>query len=115
MTAQDARAQAWPIERPATRLTKWRQPSILPGFPLALGVTLTYLGVIVVLPLTALALRPWELGLDGVWRSLTEERVLDALKLSFGVSALAAAINAPLGLLIAWGRGTLERAMLKWR
>ena len=95
-------AQAWPIERPTPRLTRWRERSILPGFPLALGVTLAYLGAIVVLPLTALALRPWELGFDGVWRSLTELRVLDALKLSFGVSALAALINAPLGLLIAW-------------
>jgi len=91
-----------PIERPTPRLTRWREPSILPGFPLALGITLAYLGVIVVLPLTALALRPWELGLGGVWHSLTEERVLDALKLSFGVSALAALVNAPLGLLIAW-------------
>jgi sulfate transport system permease protein len=95
-------ARALPIERPAQRLTRWREPSILPGFPLALGITLAYLGVIVVLPLTALALRPWELGLGGVWRSLTEERVLDALRISFGISALAALINAPLGLLIAW-------------
>src|SRR5580692_4570172 len=107
MTAQGvisprASARALPIERPSPRLTRWVQPSILPGFPLALGVTLAYLGAIVVLPLTALALRPWELGLDGVWRSLTEERVLDALKLSFGVSALAALLNAPLGLLLAW-------------
>ncbi len=95
-------ARALPIERPSPRLTRWREPSILPGFPLALGITLAYLGVIVVLPLTALALRPWELGLGGIWRSLTEERVLDALRLSFGISALAALINAPLGLLIAW-------------
>src|SRR5271154_5607329 len=103
MTSQGATAQAWPIERPAPRrLTRWREPSILPGFGLALGVTLAYLGMIVILPLTALALRPWELGPLGVWKSLTEERVLDALKLSFGISALAALINAPLGLLVAW-------------
>jgi sulfate transport system permease protein len=95
-------AQAWPIERPTPKLTRWRSPSILPGFPLALGVTLAYLGVIIVLPLTALALRPWELGLDGLWRSLTDGRVLAALKLTFGLSALAALINAPLGLLVAW-------------
>jgi sulfate transport system permease protein len=95
-------AQAWPIERPTPRVSRWREPSILPGFPLAMGVTLAYVGLIVALPLTALALRPWELGPIGIWRSLTEERVLDALKLSFGVSALAALINAPLGLLIAW-------------
>jgi sulfate transport system permease protein len=102
VTLPRASARALPIERPAPRMVRWREPSILPGFRLSLGITLAYLGVIVVLPLTALALRPWELGLDGIWRSLTEERVLDALRLSFGISALAALINAPLGLLIAW-------------
>jgi sulfate transport system permease protein len=78
------------------------QYSILPGFPLALGITLTYLAAIVLIPLAALALRPWEIGLDGIWRELTAPRVAAALKLSFGLSALAALLNAPLGVLIAW-------------
>ena len=95
-------AQAWPIERPAPRLKGWRGPSVLPGFPLALGVTLAWLGAIVILPLTALALRPWELGPAGVWAVLTDPRVLAALRLSFGLSGLAALLNGPLGLLIAW-------------
>jgi sulfate/thiosulfate transport system permease protein len=75
---------------------------VLPGFSLAMGVTLAYLGAMVLLPLTALALRPWELGLGGVWNELTDPRVLAALRLSFGLSALAALLDAPLGLLIAW-------------
>jgi len=87
---------------PERRPWRWRQASILPGFPLAFGITLAWVSAIVLFPLTALALRPWELGLDGVWRVLTDERVVAALRLSFGLSALAAAINAPLGLLIAW-------------
>jgi sulfate transport system permease protein len=95
-------AQAWPIPRSEPRLKGWRQRSVLPGFPLALGVTLAWLGAIVVLPLAALALRPWELGAAGVWAELTQPRVLAALRLSFGLSALAAALNAPLGLMIAW-------------
>jgi sulfate transport system permease protein len=78
------------------------EPSILPGFPLAMGITLAYLGLIVILPLTALAIRPLELGLGGIWHALTEDRVAAALKLSFGLSALAALVNAPLGLLLAW-------------
>lgn len=82
--------------------TAWVQPSILPGFPLAMGWTLTWLGLIVVLPLTALVIRPWELGLVGVWESLTEPRVLAALRLSFGAALLAALTNVPLGLLVAW-------------
>ena len=75
---------------------------MLPGFGLSLGITLFCLGVIVVLPLTALAVRPWELGLDGVWKALSAPRVAAALRLSFGLSALAALLNAPLGLLLAW-------------
>jgi sulfate transport system permease protein len=94
--------QAWVDERPRPRLRRWFQPSVLPGFPLALGVTLGWVGAIVVLPLAALAVRPWELGLAGVWRTLTDEEVLAALRLSFGLSALAALLNAFLGLLIAW-------------
>lgn len=82
--------------------TRWKQPSILPGFPLAMGWTLTYLGLVVVLPLIALVVRPWELGLSGVWATLTEPRVLAALRLSFGTSLLAALTNVPIGLLVAW-------------
>jgi len=82
--------------------TRWKQPSILPGFPLAMGWTLAYLGLIVVLPLTALVVRPWELGLDGVWATLTEDRVLASLRLSFGTAVLAALTNVPMGLLVAW-------------
>jgi sulfate transport system permease protein len=81
---------------------RWKEPSILPGFGLSLGITLAYLGLIVVLPLAALAIRPWELGLAGVWHALAQPRVTAALKLSFGLSALAALLNAPLGVLIAW-------------
>ncbi|MEA2730977.1 MAG: sulfate/thiosulfate transport system permease protein, partial [Acetobacteraceae bacterium] len=76
--------------------------SVLPGFGLTLGLTLTWVSLIVLLPLAALALRPWELGVSGVWHSLTEPRVMAALRLSFGAATLAAAINVPLGLLIAW-------------
>ncbi len=76
--------------------------SALPGFGPALGITLVWLSLIVLLPLTALALRPWTLGLAGVWQSISEPRVLAALRLSFGTAALAAGINLPLGLLVAW-------------
>jgi sulfate transport system permease protein len=84
------------------RRLPWVQHSILPGFGLSLGVTLIYLGAIVVLPLIALAVRPWELGVDGVWKALSAPRVAAALRLSFGLSGLAALVNAPLGVLLAW-------------
>jgi sulfate transport system permease protein len=88
--------------RAARRPWRLREPSILPGFGLSLGVTLAYLGLIVVIPLAALAIRPWELGLGGIWRTLTEPRVAAALRLSFSLSACAALANAGFGLLVAW-------------
>ncbi|MEJ1974673.1 MAG: sulfate ABC transporter permease subunit CysT [Acetobacteraceae bacterium] len=73
-----------------------------PGFGLTLGMTSLWLTALVLLPLAALALRPWTLGLAGVWQSVTDPRALAALRLSFGAAAGAAVIDAPLGLLIAW-------------
>jgi sulfate/thiosulfate transport system permease protein len=76
--------------------------SALPGFAPTLGLTLLWLSLVVLLPLVALVLRPWELGFAGVWQSITAPRVLASLRLSFGAAALAAALNVPIGLLIAW-------------
>ncbi len=76
--------------------------SALPGFRLTLGITLAWIGVIVLIPLLSLTLQPWTLGLSGIWAVMADPRVLAALRLSFGGALLAAAINLPLGLLIAW-------------
>lgn len=75
---------------------------VLPGFKWSLGVTLTYLSLIVLIPLTALAARPWEHGLQGFLFNLTDSRVLSALRLSFSVAAAAACLNLFIGLAIAW-------------
>ena len=80
----------------------WREYSLLPGFRLTLGFTLAYLGLIVLIPLSALAIRPWELGFGGVANVVTDPRTLAALRLSFGAAALAAGINAVMGLVVAW-------------
>ena len=86
----------------ATRAPTWRVPSALPGFGPALGYTIFYLSIIVLIPLAALVIRPWELGFVGFFESITEPRVLAALRLSFGASAIAALINGFFGLIIAW-------------
>lgn len=78
------------------------QKRLLPGFRLTLGFTLVYLSLVVLIPLSALALRPWEAGPQAVFEVLTSERVLAALRLSFGAAALAAAVNGVMGLLVAW-------------
>lgn len=81
---------------------RWRNPSALPGFGLSLGFTLFYLTSIVLIPLAALIIRPWEIGSSGFWEIATDSRVLHALKLSFGGSAVGAAINSVFGLIVAW-------------
>jgi sulfate transport system permease protein len=81
---------------------RWREPSVLPGFGPALGFTLTFLSLIVIIPMAALAARPWEHGLSGFWAVVTDPRVLAALRVSFGVSAAAAATNVVFGLVAAW-------------
>ena len=79
-----------------------RSRGVVGGFAPAMGFTLVYLSLIVLIPLAALALRPWESGWEGVWRTVSDPRVLASLKLSFGAAFLAAAVNLPAGLLIAW-------------
>jgi sulfate/thiosulfate transport system permease protein len=79
-----------------------RKPSVMPGFGLTLGYTLLYLSLIVLIPLAGLLLRPFTLGWQGFWHVILDGRVLAALGLSFGASALAAVINAVFGGIVAW-------------
>src|SRR3954452_22325642 len=98
---------------------RFRRASAIPGFGLAFGYTLLYLGLIVLLPLAALVVRASSLGVSGFWAALTDERVLAALKVSFGLSFAAALVDAAFGLLAAWvltryhfpGRGLLDAAV----
>jgi sulfate transport system permease protein len=85
----------------ATTFT-FRKPSVIPGFGLALGFTLTYLSFIVLIPLAALVLRTSALGWTEFWRIATDPRTIAALRLSFGASFLAALINTVFGLIVSW-------------
>jgi sulfate transport system permease protein len=86
----------------APRRRAWREASALPGFTGALGFTLLYVGLIILLPLAALAARPWEHGPSGFVDAIQRPRTLAALRLSFGAALLAAVVNVAMGLLIAW-------------
>src|SRR5215212_5866448 len=81
---------------------RFRRASAIPGFGLAFGYTLLYLGLIVLVPLAALVVRASSLGFSGFRAALTDERVLAALKVSFGLSFAAALVDAAFGLLAAW-------------
>lgn len=82
--------------------TLLRRHTVLPGFDLALGLTLTYLCLIVLIPLSATFLRSTELTWDQFIEVVTSPRVVASYKLTFGASLLAAVINGVFGLLVAW-------------
>jgi sulfate/thiosulfate transport system permease protein len=82
--------------------TTFVKPSVIPGFGLALGFTVTYLSLIVLFPLAALVLKTTSLGWADFWRIAVDPRTLAALRISFGLSLLAAAINAVFGLIVTW-------------
>jgi sulfate transport system permease protein len=90
-----------PPERP-NYWPRWREPSALPGFSLAFGFTLFFVGVIILLPLAALVARPWEHGVGGFVEAITGPRTLAALRLSFCAAGLAAVANVVLGMAVAW-------------
>ena len=81
---------------------RWREPSILPGFGLALGITVTALSLIVLLPLAALFIKAASAGPADIWAVATSPRTLAALKLSFFGAFFAATVNAVFGLILAW-------------
>lgn len=82
--------------------TLLRRHSVLPGFDLALGMTLLYISVIVLIPLSAAFLRTTELTWPAFVDTVTSPRVVASYKLTFGASLLAALVNAFFGLLVAW-------------
>jgi len=84
------------------RRPRWREPSILPGFAPAMGFTLLYVSLIVLIPLSALIARPWEHGWNGFWSTVSDPRVTAALRLSFGTALLAALLNLVMGAVVAW-------------
>jgi len=88
----------------------------LPGFGLSLGVTLTYLGLLVVVPLSAIALKTSSLTWPQFWATISAPRAVAAFGLSLGASLVAAAIAAGFGTIVAWvlvryrfwGRGVID-------
>jgi sulfate transport system permease protein len=85
---------------PSFPALRGRRP--LPGFGLSLGLGMAWLGVVVLLPLLALAVRAAGLGGAGWLRAIHDPRVQAALKLSFGASLVAASVALVAGALVAW-------------
>jgi len=79
-----------------------KKPNVLPGFGLAMGFTLFYLALIVLVPLSTLFWKSATLGWGALWAAVTAPRVLASYKLTFGASLVAATLNAVFGLIVTW-------------
>ncbi len=90
--------------RPAAGAPPRRRRSfrVLPGFGPTMAYTLVYLSLIVLIPLSATFLRSAQLGPAQFWAVVTTPRVLASLRLSFGASLIATALDAVFGFIIAW-------------
>jgi sulfate/thiosulfate transport system permease protein len=86
----------------AVPFSLWWRRQILPGFGLTLGFTLSYLSLIVLIPLQALFIKASGIGLDGFVRTILTPRVMAAFQLSFSTSFFAAFVNVFLGTMLAW-------------
>jgi len=82
--------------------TLLKRHSVLPGFDLALGFTLLYLGFIVLIPLSAAFLKTFTMTWPAFWDAVTSPRVMASYRLTFGASFAAACVNAFFGLIVAW-------------
>lgn len=76
--------------------------SIIPGFGLSLGITVTYISIMVLLPLSMIIINSLNISMKDIISIITEPRVVAAFKISILASALAATINGVFGFLIAW-------------
>lgn len=74
----------------------------LPGFGLTFGFTVTYLSLIILIPLAAVFVKTAALSWDQFWDTVTAPRVLASLRLTFGTAVAAALINGVFGAILAW-------------
>jgi sulfate/thiosulfate transport system permease protein len=83
-------------------LIVFRKRSALPGFGLSIGVTLTYLGLLVIIPLSTVVIKTTSLSTAEFWNVISSDRAVASYGLSIGASLLAAGINVVMGTLVAW-------------
>jgi len=91
-----------PVAGAAPSSRRGTNRKVLPGFNLTLGYTLLYLGLIVLIPLSALVLKTFTMSWDQFWAAVSSPRVVASYKLTFGSSLIAATVNVFAGLLLAW-------------
>ncbi|HXF27147.1 MAG TPA: sulfate ABC transporter permease subunit CysT [Bryobacteraceae bacterium] len=79
-----------------------KQRSVLPGFGLTMGITILYLSLIVLIPLSALFFKTATIPWARFWAIVTDPRAIASYKLTLGASFAGAAVNAVFGFIVAW-------------
>ncbi len=90
------------MTRPAPFRLKFRQPSVIPGFGLTLGLTVIWLTLIILIPMAGLVIRSASMGWQAFWALAFDDRTVAALTTSFSTALVAAGINVLFGTLVAW-------------
>ena len=89
------------LER-GTQMQRTSTSRVMPGFRLSLGITLFYLGLIVILPLSAVFFKTAGMGWSAFWQAVSSPRVVASYRLTFGAALIAAILNALFGGIVAW-------------
>jgi sulfate transport system permease protein len=90
------------LNHPAKAGWRFVKPSVVPGFGLTFGYTLFYLSFIVLIPIVFLFLKAATISPEQIWKIASSARTLNALRVSFGASFIAAIVNVVFGLIVAW-------------
>ncbi|MGA3043435.1 MAG: sulfate ABC transporter permease subunit CysT [Bryobacteraceae bacterium] len=91
---------------------RFKRPSVLPGFGLTLGLTVLYLSLIVLIPLSGLFLKTATITWHRFWETVSSARAVASYKLTFGAAFAGAVVNAVFGFVVAW---TLVRYRFRGR
>jgi sulfate transport system permease protein len=83
-------------------MAKQRSKHLLPGFGLSMGISLFYLTLVILLPLSAMLLKVAGMGFPEFWRIVSSNRALAAYRVTFSSALIATLINGVVGLLLAW-------------
>ena len=79
-----------------------KRPSVLPGFRLAMGLTVVYLSLVVLIPLGVAVLKATSVGWDELWATVSSPRAIASYRLTFGAALAGALANLVFGVLTAW-------------
>ncbi|MDR2350010.1 MAG: sulfate ABC transporter permease subunit CysT [Deltaproteobacteria bacterium] len=90
-----------PLARGAGRAKRTKK-RVIPGFGITMGITMSFVGIIVLVPMLSMALESRALGFGGFWRTIVDARTLNACKVSFFASFVGALVNGFGGLMLAW-------------